>query len=76
MMHRRAMDHFHCLYAESAERPKIMSIACHPYLSGSPHRIRHVQQAFEEILSHEGVVAWNGERILDWYLGQAARAPG
>jgi hypothetical protein len=49
-----------------------MAIACHPYLSGVPHRIGHVQRAFEEILGHEGVVAWDGARILDWYLAQGA----
>lgn len=74
MMYRRAMDYFQCLYAESAERPKIMSIACHPYLSGSPHRTRYVSQAFEEILSHRGVVAWDGAKILDWYLNQTGTA--
>jgi peptidoglycan/xylan/chitin deacetylase (PgdA/CDA1 family) len=72
MMYRRALDQFECLYAESAERPKIMCIACPPYLSGAPHRLRHVEQAFREILSHSGVVAWDGETILDWYLGQSA----
>jgi allantoinase len=66
--HTRALDHFNTLYAESAERPKIMAIACHPYLSGVPHRIGHVQRTFAEILAHDGVVAWNGEKILDWYL--------
>jgi peptidoglycan/xylan/chitin deacetylase (PgdA/CDA1 family) len=67
--HSRAMDHFNTLYAESAERPKIMALACHPYLSGVPHRIGHVQRTFADILAHDGVVAWNGEQILDWYLG-------
>jgi allantoinase len=66
--HARAMDHFTCLYAEAIERPKIMAIACHPYLSGVPHRIGHVQRTFKEILGHDGVVAWDGEKILDWYL--------
>jgi hypothetical protein len=47
-----------------------MAIACHPYLSGVPHRIRHVQHTFEEILSRDGVVAWDGSQILDWYLAQ------
>jgi hypothetical protein len=28
-----------------------------------------VQRTFEEILGHDGVVAWDGEKILDWYLG-------
>jgi peptidoglycan/xylan/chitin deacetylase (PgdA/CDA1 family) len=68
MMYVRAMDQFRWLYNEAAERPKIMAIACHPYLSGVPHRIGHVQHTFEEILDHEGVVAWTGEQILDWYL--------
>jgi allantoinase len=70
MMYRRALDHFTCLYEESAERAKIMAIACHPYLSGVPHRIGHVQRTFEEILSRDGVVAWDGSKILDWYLAQ------
>jgi len=68
MVYRRALDHFECLYEESAERPKIMAMACHPYLSGVPHRIHYVEKTFEAILSRRGVVAWNGARILDWYL--------
>ena len=64
----RAIDQFECLYEESAERPKVMAIACHPYLSGVPHRIRHVERAYEEILGRKGVVAWDGAHILDWYL--------
>ena len=66
MMYRRALDH--CLNEESAERAKIMAIACHPYLSGVSHRIGHVQRTFQEIL--HGVVAWDGSKILDWYLAQ------
>jgi len=68
--HRRAIDAFDCLYAESAGRAKIMSIAVHPYLSGQPHRVGHVERTFEELLSRPGVACWNGEKILDWYLTQ------
>ena len=68
--HDRAMDHFRCLYAESAERAKIMAISCHPYLSGVPHRIAHVERTFADILGHDGVVAWTGEQLLDWYKTQ------
>jgi peptidoglycan/xylan/chitin deacetylase (PgdA/CDA1 family) len=68
MMYRRSMDAFECLYKESAERAKIMAIACHPYLSGQPHRIAYVERAYEEILSRPGVACWDGEKILDWYL--------
>ena len=37
VMYARARDQFEWLYAEAAERPKIMAIATHPYLSGVPH---------------------------------------
>lgn len=73
-MYLRAMDAFNCLYAESAERAKIMSISVHPYLSGQPHRIAHVERAFTEILSRPGVAAWTGEQILDWYLTRRPHA--
>jgi hypothetical protein len=69
--HARAMDYFDCLYAESAERAKIMALAVHPYLSGVPHRIGHVERTFAEILARPGVVAWDGATILDWYLAQS-----
>lgn len=39
VMYARALDQFKWLYGEAAERPKIMAMACHPYLSGVPHRI-------------------------------------
>lgn len=75
VMYSRALDHFRWLYEESAERPKIMAIACHPYLSGVPHRIGHVQRMFEDILKHDGVVAWDGEKILDWYRAALNKRP-
>jgi allantoinase len=71
-MHRRVMDQFETLYAESAERPKIMAIAMHCYLSGVPHRIAYMRRAFEEVLSQPGVAAWDGLRILNWYKKQGA----
>jgi len=70
VIYARALDQFKWLYGEAAERPKIMAIACHPYLSGVPHRIGHVQRTFEDILAHDGVAAWDGAKILDWYLAQ------
>jgi peptidoglycan/xylan/chitin deacetylase (PgdA/CDA1 family) len=66
----RAMDHFDCLYEESAERPKVMAIACHAYLSGSPHRIRHLERAIQAITQRPGVVVWSGSQILDWFREQ------
>ena len=68
MIFRRASDHFECLYRESAERAKIMAIAVHPYLSGVPHRIDHVERTFKQILAKPNVAVWDGATILDWYL--------
>jgi peptidoglycan/xylan/chitin deacetylase (PgdA/CDA1 family) len=73
MMHVRARDHFECLYEESADRPKIMAVCTHPFLSGVPHRINHIRRMYEELLSRDGVVCWNGSQILDWYLGQQSQ---
>ena len=44
-----------------------MSVAIHPYISGTPHRIRFVRETFNYILSKPGVVVMTGEEILDWY---------
>ncbi len=74
VFYRRAMDQFEWLYKESAERPKIMAIAVHPYLCGVAHRIGHIQRALEEIIARPGVVCWDGAQILDWYLAQRAPA--
>jgi hypothetical protein len=65
--YRRAMDSFDCLYEESKDRAKILSIALHAFLAGQTHRIRHGERAFEDILSWPGVACWSGEKILDWY---------
>ena len=67
---RRALDYFQCIHEESAETTRIMALAVHPYISGSPHRIRYVAETLEHIISQPGVVVWNGEKILDWYLAE------
>ncbi len=66
----RAKDQFDRLYAESAERPKIMSIAIHPYISGQPFRIKYLEAIYDYVNQFEGVVHWNGAQILDWYNTQ------
>jgi len=39
-----------------------------------PHRIAHVERTFADIVSHEGVVAWDGlPQLLDWYKARAAK---
>ena len=68
----RLTETFDQLYEESAERPKVMAIAVHPYISGMPHRIRHLRAAYDYFSRFDGVVHWNGVQMLDWYRDQKA----
>jgi len=69
-MLRRGKAHFDRLYQDSADTPRIMAISVHPYLSGVPHRIGYLEQLYDHVLSHEGVLVWTGEQILDWFNAQ------
>jgi allantoinase len=75
-MLKRAIDSFDRLYEESRDRPKILSLAIHPYISGQPFRIKYLEAIYDYVNKFEGVVHWNGEQILDWYNGQTAVQPG
>jgi allantoinase len=66
----RITDTFDQLFEESTERPKVMAIAVHPYISGMPHRIRHLKAAYDYINRFDGVVHWNGTQLLNWFQGQ------
>ena len=56
-------DQFDRLYAESANRAKFVALAIHPYISGQPHRIKYLEQIYDYVNRHEGVLHWNGEQI-------------
>ena len=64
----KCIDSFDRLYEEGAQRPKILAIAIHPYISGQPFRIKYLEQVYEYVNRFSGVLHWNGEQILDWYL--------
>lgn len=72
---RRCCDQFDRLWQEGAERPRIMSMAIHPYISGQPHRIKYLEQIYDHINSHPGVLHWNGAEIYNWYNQQAKVHP-
>ena len=67
---RRCCDQFDRLWQEGAERPRIMAMAIHPYVSGQPHRIRYLEEIYDHINSHPGVVHMNGAEIYHWYNAQ------
>ncbi len=73
---KRTIDQFDRLYAEGASRAKICSLAIHPYISGQPHRIKYLEQIYDHVARHDGVLHWNGEQILDWYQTQTAAREG
>jgi allantoinase len=64
----KCVDQFDRLYQEGADRPKVMAIAIHPYISGQPFRIKYLEQVYEHINKKKGVLHWNGEQIMEWYL--------
>jgi peptidoglycan/xylan/chitin deacetylase (PgdA/CDA1 family) len=68
---KRTTASFDRLYAESAVRPKILSIAIHPYISGQPFRIGPLEQIYDYVNRFEGVVHWTGAEIFNWYKGQS-----
>ena len=73
----RSIDYFDTIYEEAAETAKVMSISCHAYLMGSPHRVKYVRETLEYLLSKPDVLVWDGSQILDWYRGeQAGGGPG
>src|SRR6185436_2372924 len=63
----KVIDTFDRYYEEGAERPKILAIAIHPYISGQPFRIKYLEEIYARISKMPGVLHWNGEQILDWY---------
>ena len=69
-MLRRGRDQFDRLYEESAASRRVMAISVHPYVSGVPHRIRHLEELYRHVLGKPGVLHWTGEQILDWFRTQ------
>ncbi|MGE0451114.1 MAG: polysaccharide deacetylase family protein [Vicinamibacterales bacterium] len=63
----KCIDTFDQLYEESAARPKFMTIAVHPYISGQPARLRYLDEIYAYISRFDGVRHWNGEQALAWH---------
>ena len=63
----RVHDAFDVLYEEAAKTPRVMSIALHPFLIGSPHRIRYLDRALQYIKGHDKVWFATGAEIIEAY---------
>ena len=67
------VDQFDQLYEEGGTRPRVLSIAIHPFLIGHPFRARHLARALEHIRRHEAVWLTTGSAIIDWYKAASAQ---
>jgi hypothetical protein len=66
----RGRDQFDRLHQGGALAPRVMAISIHPYLTGVPHRIKYLEELYDYILAHDGVMMWTGAEILGWYRSQ------
>ena len=60
---RRIIDAFDVLYAEGERSGRVLGIALHPFLIGTPHRIRYLDRALKHIVSHDRVWLATGAEI-------------
>jgi len=67
------VDQFDQLYEEGAKRPRVLSIAIHPFLVGHPFRARHLARALAHIRSRQAVWLTTGGGIIDWYKAAAGK---
>ena len=70
----KILDQFDQLYSESGERAKFLSFAIHPYISGAPHRTKHLVEALKHMAAQPGVEFWDGETIYNWYAKKTGLA--
>ena len=58
------------LHAESATSPKVLALAVHPYLTGTPHRISVLDRILSLACDRYGACVLTGSELLDWYAAQ------
>jgi allantoinase len=70
---RRLIDAFDVLYDEGETNGRVLGIALHPFLIGSPHRIRALDRALAHMAGHDGVWFATGAEIIAHYAAQAPK---
>ena len=59
------MNNFERRYQEGEHNARVMSIAVHPYISGTPFRSKYFEQVLDEISKHDDVALWTGGQVAD-----------
>lgn len=67
---KRICDAFDTLYEEGAKGGRVMGLALHPFLIGTPSRIRVLDKALAYMRAHEKVWFARGAEIIDAYKPQ------
>jgi allantoinase len=65
-MIRRSFD---TLYTEGG---RVMCLALHPYITGTPGRIAILDEALRYVTGHDGVWQTTGSEIIDWFKSRQA----
>lgn len=58
------------LHAESASAPRVLALALHPYLTGTPHRIAVLDRILNAARGRFGAIALTASELTDWYVAQ------
>jgi peptidoglycan/xylan/chitin deacetylase (PgdA/CDA1 family) len=64
---RRIKDAFDVLHEEGARNGRVLCLALHPFLMGSPHRIKYLDEALAYMADHDHVWFATGSQIVDAY---------
>lgn len=59
------------LHAESSTSPRVLALALHPYLTGTPHRIAVLDRILALAREQYGAAIMTASELLDWYVAQA-----
>ena len=70
----QCMEALERLDREGERNARVMAIAVHPYISGTPFRIKYFEKVLDAVSGAGNAVLWTGSDILDWYLAAAGGA--
>jgi allantoinase len=71
----RALDQFAQIHADAARSARIMALVVHPYIMGTPHRLKYFRRVLEVIRAKSDVKIWAGAQIADWYVANGPKSP-
>jgi len=63
-----ALDQAGSFFATRAKKNLDVSRRLLRQISGQPFRIKYLERVYEYLAKFKGVVHWNGEQILEWYV--------